>query len=122
MFSASDLPYTIEMTSDEFFDAWKTRQTVQDVLGRTITLSGPISFAYIDGNHTYEFAKRDFLNCDAFLDDNGFILFDDSTAAEFGVKDLMPEIISSGRYRLSAANPNHLFQKSPQRAAGCQGA
>ncbi|HEY6387955.1 MAG TPA: class I SAM-dependent methyltransferase [Candidatus Acidoferrum sp.] len=112
MFSAEDLPYTLEMTSDEFFDAWKKQGAVQDVLGRTLTLGGPISFAYIDGNHTYEFAKRDFLNCDAFLEEDGFIFFDDSTAATFGVRDLMPEIISSGRYTLSATNPNHLFQKN----------
>jgi hypothetical protein len=111
MFSAGDLPYTLEMTSDEFFDAWKDRRTVQDVLGRTLTLGGPISFAYVDGNHTYEFAKRDFLNCDACLDEGGFILFDDSTVPDFGVKDLMPEVMSSGRYILSATNPNHLFRK-----------
>lgn len=111
MFSASDLPYTFEMTSDEFFDAWKRGITAQDVFGRTLALGGPISFAYVDGNHSFEFAKRDFLNCDAYLDEEGFILFDDSTVADFGVKDLMPEVTSSGRYTLSVANPNHLFRK-----------
>ena len=111
MFSAEDLPYTVEMTSDEFFDAWRDRRTVQDVLGRTLTLGGPISFAYVDGNHTYEFAKRDFQNCDACLDEGGFIFFDDSTVAGFGVEDLMLEVISSDRYALESANPNHLFRK-----------
>jgi hypothetical protein len=56
-------------------------------------------------------AKRDFLNSDTFLDSGGFILFDDSTDVQFGVRKLMPEITSGGRYKLIATNPNHLFQK-----------
>jgi hypothetical protein len=111
MFSQDDLPFTIEMFSDEFFDAWKNRIACTDVLGRPLTLGGPFSFCYIDGNHTYEWAKRDFLNCDQFLEVGGFILFDDSTLTEFGVYKLMPEIISGGRYNLIAINPYHLFQK-----------
>jgi hypothetical protein len=111
LFSADDLPYTVEMNSDEFYEEWKRGSTVRDVLGRTLTLGGPISFAYVDGNHTYEFVKRDFQNCDACLDEGGFILFDDSSVANFGVKDLMREVISSGRYTLSGANPNHLLRK-----------
>ena len=111
MFSQDDLPFTIEMFSDEFFDAWKNRMACTDVLGRPLTLGGPFSFCYIDGNHTYECAKRDFLNCDEFLELGGFILFDDSTLTEFGVYKLMPEIISGGRYNLIAINPYHLFQK-----------
>jgi hypothetical protein len=111
MFSPDDLPYTIEMFSDEFFGAWRNRAVHIDVLGRSLTLGGSLSFCYIDGNHTYECAKRDFVNCDAFLENGGFILFDDSTLTEFGVYKLMPEIASSGRYNLIAINPYHLFQK-----------
>ena len=55
--------------------------------------------------------KRDFENCDAFLQVGGFILFDDSTDQGFGVFRLMPEVLATGRYRLVARNPNHLFQK-----------
>ncbi len=43
-----------------------------------------------------------------FLQVGGFILFDDSTDSVFG---LMPEVLATGRYRLVARNPNHLFQK-----------
>jgi hypothetical protein len=110
-FSPDDLPYTVEMTSDEFFEAWKKERTVQDVLGRTFELGGRISFAYVDGKHSYEFAKRDFLNCDELLEEEGFILFDDSSVATFGVKGLMPEVTASGRYSMAAVNPNHLFRK-----------
>jgi hypothetical protein len=111
MFSSDDLPFTVEMFSDEIFSAWKSGKTCSDVLGRPVKLGGVLSFCYIDGNHTYEYAKRDFLNCDEFLEVGGFILFDDSTLTEFGVYKLMPEIISGGRYHLIAANPYHLFQK-----------
>ena len=112
MFSADDLPFTISLSSDEFFAAWKEGKSATDVMGRPVKLGGPLSFCYIDGNHTYEFAKRDFLNCDQFLEQGGFILFDDSTLPEFGVARLMPEIIAGGRYKLIAANPNYLFQKT----------
>jgi hypothetical protein len=111
LFSGDDLPFTIELASNEFFAAWRERKKLQDVFGRPIVLGGPISFCYVDGDHSYEGAKQDFLNCDAFLEEGGFILFDDSTVANFGVRNLMPEVISSGRYKLASANPNHLFQK-----------
>jgi len=111
MFSPDDLPFTIEMTSNEFFEAWKNGRACTDILGRSLNLGGLLSFCYIDGNHTYECTKRDFLNCDEFLEIGGFILFDDSTLTQFGVYKLMPEIISGGNYKLIATNPNHLFQK-----------
>jgi hypothetical protein len=109
MFSGDDLPFTFEMTSDEFFADWRHNRSATDVLGRTLTLGGPLSFCYVDGNHTYECVKRDFINCDAFLEVGGFVLFDDSV--DPGVGDLMPEVFASGRYKLAAKNPNHLFQK-----------
>jgi len=111
MFSPDDLPFTFELTANEFFEKWKNGKVCADVLGRTYTLGGPISFCYIDGNHTYEYAKQDFLNCDAYLVNGGFILFDDSTLTEFTLHKLMPEIIAMSRYRLVAQNPYHLFQK-----------
>jgi len=111
LFSAGDLPFTVEATSDEFFGQWRRGEAVLDIRGRTLQLGGPISFCYIDGNHTYENTKRDFLNCSAFLEPGGFILFDDSTNEMFGVGKLMPEVVNSGQYTLVATNPNHLFQK-----------
>lgn len=112
MFSSEDLPYTFEMFSDEFFAAWQARASASDVLGREYTLGGPLSFCFIDGNHTYDFVKRDFLNCDAFLEVGGFILFDDSTLLKDDVYLLMPEVMATGRYKLVAMNPYHLFQKT----------
>lgn len=115
MFSGDDLPGTIELTSDEFFEAWRAKRQPRDVFGRSTALGGPLSFCYIDGDHSYEGAKKDFVNCDEFLEVGGFLLFDDSANATFGVRDLMPEIMSSGRYELCAANPHHLFRKRIQK-------
>jgi hypothetical protein len=42
--------------------------------------------------------KQNFLNCNAFLEEGGFILFDDSTVEKFDVHELMPEVLATGRY------------------------
>jgi hypothetical protein len=110
-FSPGELPHTIEVFSSEFFELWRKLAAVTDVFGRAVSLGGPLSFCYVDGNHSYEGAKEDFENCDSALEVGGFILFDDSTLKSFGVHKLMPEVLASGRYKLAARNPNHLFQK-----------
>lgn len=56
MFSKNDLPYTIEMYSDDFFAVWEKSILTKDILNRDVQLGGPISFCYIDGNHSYEFS------------------------------------------------------------------
>lgn len=116
MFSGDDLPFTIEATSQELFEMWRQGKETRDVFGRGIKLGGAFSFCYVDGNHSYEGAKEDFVNCDKFLETEGFLLFDDSTLGAFGVWQLMPEVSATGRYQLAAQNPNHLFKKV--RAAG----
>ena len=113
MFSRYDLPHTIEMLSDEFFAAWRNGQEVADVFGGPVRLGGPLSFCYIDGNHSYEYARRDFINCDELLVPGGFILFDDSmdfTGYE-GVRRVVAEVRRSGRYELVIKNPNYFFRK-----------
>jgi hypothetical protein len=112
MFSADDPPYTFEMNSDDFFASWRARESRQDVLSRAYALGGPLSFCFVDGNHTYDYARRDFQNCDTFLQVGGFILFDDSTLLKDDVYKVMPEVIATGRYKLVTMNPNHLFQKT----------
>jgi hypothetical protein len=112
LFSRDDLPYTIELFSDDFFDAWRTNRDVQDVFERPIRLGGPISFCYIDGNHTYDFARRDFEHCDEFLEPGGFILFDDSADdTQWEVRRVVREVAETGRYQLVVKNPNYLFRK-----------
>lgn len=112
MFSRYDLPYTIEAFSDEFFALWNNLKNCTDVLGRSIQLGGPISFCYIDGNHSYAYAKNDFENCDKHLELGGFVLFDDSgDGSGWEVCKVVQEVIQTGRYALIAKVPNYFFQK-----------
>ena len=78
LFSARNLPVSIEAFSDDFFKMWDDNATTTDVFGNKVQLGGPISFAYIDGAHTYEAAKMDFENVAKNLLPGGFVLFDDS--------------------------------------------
>lgn len=112
-FSRHRLPHTIEVFSDEFFDLWKRRAAVLDVFDRSTPMGGPISFAYIDGNHTYPYAKRDFEHTDRHLEVGGFILFDDSSDRNLcGLTRLMREVEHTGRYEVVMKNPNYLFRKT----------
>ena len=89
-------PYPVPLKSDAFFKScWKE----------------PIAFAYIDGDHRYEQAKRDFLNVDRWLEKGGFILFDDTGDEIFGCAKLMPEVKATGRYEMIMQNPNHLWRR-----------
>ncbi len=111
-FSPNNKPYTVEKLSDEFFALWEKGETVCDIFDRDIRLHGKISFCYIDGNHTYEFAKRDFDNVSLYLEIGGFVLFDDSSDINpFGLTKLMKEIMRSHDYELVMKNPNYLFKK-----------
>ncbi|MCP4218794.1 MAG: class I SAM-dependent methyltransferase [bacterium] len=111
-FSPERKPYTIEVFSDEFFKLWEAGKPVSDIFDRDVEVGGPLSFCYIDGNHQYDFARRDFENVHRFLEPGGFVLFDDSyDGNRFGLTKLMKEIKKRGDYRLVIKNPNYLFQK-----------
>lgn len=112
MFSRHALPHTVEKFSDDFFAAWDRRETVTDVFGAKATLGGSISFCYIDGNHAYDFARRDFENTDRFLEPGGFVLFDDSAdGSQWEVCRVIEEVKRLPNYRMIVKNPNYLFQK-----------
>lgn len=112
-FSGKNLPFTVELFADEFFQRWGNRTIVEDVFERTIQLGGPISFCFIDGNHKYPFVKSDFDNCDKYLVPGGFILFDDSADSWgiAGVQEVVREISKSKKYKTVFKNPNYLIQK-----------
>jgi hypothetical protein len=85
---------------------------VRDVFGREVHLGGPIGFAYVDGNHSYDVARRDFDGCDAHLEAGGFILFDDSADhSVWEVRRVVREAIRTGRYEVVAKNPNYLLRR-----------
>lgn len=105
-------PYTCHLTSDNFFENWKTNNKFIDVFDRTFSINKKISFSYIDGDHSYEQTKKDFENVDSKLNLNGFVLIDDSADhLNFGSSEFIKEIKGNSRYRFVAKNPNYLFQK-----------
>ena len=111
-FSRDDLPHTIELVSDEFFEAWGRARRTDDLFGRAVKLGGPIAFCYIDGNHTYAFARRDFENVDRYLEPGGFVHFDDSAdGTRFEVGRVVQDVKRLANYRMALKNPNYLFQK-----------
>ena len=84
--------------------------------GLQAQLGGSVSFAYIDGNHTYEFCRRDFENTNRHLDVGGLILFDDSADSDpFGLTRLVKEIRALPHCDLVMKNPNYLFRKTALR-------
>ena len=111
--SGDRLPYAFDLTSDRLFDAWRAGETLTDVFGREHRLGGPIAFCFVDGDHRYEQARRDFLNADRVLVPDGFLLFDDSD--EFGafpdVHRVVQEALRDFGYELVAENPHHLLRK-----------
>ena len=111
-FTPHRLPYTIECFADDFFCDWFDNVIKVDVFDRSIALGGKIGFCYIDGNHTYEFALRDFENTDRALVSGGFILFDDSAdGSAWEVNRLTRRIASGSEYELISKTPNYLFRK-----------
>jgi Methyltransferase domain len=111
-FCRPNIPHTIEADSDAFFEQWSSEQNLMDVFGAPVKLGGPISFCFIDGNHSYAFARRDFENTDRFLVPKGFILFDDSAdGSEWEVCQVVKEVLASGSYDLVSKKPNYLLQK-----------
>ena len=113
LFSEKSRPYAIEAYSKQFFELWRNRSTTKDVFGRSVTLGGPISFAYIDGAHTYETTKGDFLGVDQHLLTGGFILFDDSfdNSPFEGVTRVAQEVKYNPCYELVLNTPNYFFKK-----------
>lgn len=112
-FSKSNLPYVFRNTSDEFFALLKSSDRIADLRNRELKTDLRFSLVYIDGNHDYDFAKRDFENAHERLAEGGFILFDDSEDhSNFGCAQLAREIESHPDYTLVMKNPNRLFQKN----------
>jgi hypothetical protein len=114
LFSSEIRPSVIETSSDKFFERWKTEKRATDIFGRDVQLGGAISFAYVDGDHSYESVKKDFLNVDQHLSPGGFLLLDDSAdnSTFDGVKQLTAEITANARYELVLKTPNYCFRRT----------
>ena len=113
LFSGDRLPHHIELDSNAFFARWDARETRNDFFGNSAQLGGPISFAYIDGDHTYAQSKRDFENVDRHLEPGGFIVFDDSGSGKFGCSKVAEEVAALARYELISRQQNYCVRKRP---------
>jgi Methyltransferase domain len=112
LFHPDRLPHHIVASSDRYFELWTQRAEVVDFFGRTTTLGGAISLAYIDGDHTYQQSWRDFENVDRFLLPGGFIIFDDSADwCDWESKRSAREAASRPDYELVAKAPNYCIAK-----------
>jgi len=111
MFSGHHVPHLVEAYSHEFLAAWARGQQCGDLFGRPVRLGGPLGFVYIDGSHTYEAAKGDFLGADPFVVPGGFVFFDDSTPGWAGVHRVVQEVLQRPDYELLFARPNYFFRK-----------
>jgi len=108
----NSLPYICHIKSDGFFEKWNNNEELTDVFNRKIHLNHKISFAYIDGDHSYRQTKKDFENVSKFLIKGGFILVDDSADyLNFGSVKYVRKIKSNSNFMVVAKNPNYLFQK-----------
>lgn len=100
-----------DLASDDFFEAWGQAE-IKNLHGGYFMPQGKISFAYIDGNHTYDYALRDFENVDKLLVPGGFILFDDSADyTNWGSKKVAQQAAKSGKYEVVKKNPHYFLRK-----------
>jgi predicted O-methyltransferase YrrM len=110
--SADRLPYTVQATSAAFFDSWERNEEAADVFGRQVKLGGPISFAYIDGDHSLEVARNDFNSVAKRLLPGGLVLLDDSAKGlPFGSSAMMGVLAAREDFEVVDRNPNYLLRK-----------
>jgi hypothetical protein len=112
VFSQGLLPHSFEKTSDEFFREWRAAAELSDLFARPVKLGGPMSFAYVDGNHSYEGTREDVNNVSEFLLPGGYMLLDDTNAGSpFGCRQVALELLKDKAYEIVAVSPNHLFRR-----------
>lgn len=109
---SNTLPYSFQLFSDDFFEKWKNKSILTDVFDREVQTGGSIAFAYIDGNHTYEQALKDYRHVMEYLVPGGFLLLDDSASTNhFGSAKLAHQLKTEHQLKLIDNSYNHLFQK-----------
>lgn len=110
--SKDNMPHSFHLTSDDFFVKWENEETLKDLFGRDIKLGGKISFAYIDGDHSYKAARNDFENTAKNLLSGGFIFMDDTADYfTYGSKEYMQELKKKTDFEIVLSNPNYLLRK-----------
>lgn len=112
LLSSANLPFTMHLSSFDFLEKWDKNELYEDVFGRKVQLGGAVAFAYIDGNHAYDFVSREFEIIDKHLLNGGFLLLDDSfDGCKMGSAKFARELLQNPDYKVVGCNPNYLFQK-----------
>lgn len=112
LLSADRLPHSVQATSAAFFDKWERNEEVTDVFGRQVKLGGPISFAYIDGDHHIDVAQNDFNSVAKRLLPGGLVLLDDSAKGlPYGSSAMMGVLTAREDFEVVGRNPNYLLRK-----------
>ncbi len=112
IFGAHHSIHAFESFSDQFLGKWDKGDVAEDVFGKPVQLGGPISFAYIDGAHTYEATRNEFEGVHPHLASGGFILFDDSASyCGFGSARVASEVLQRDDYELVYTTPNYFFRR-----------
>ncbi len=109
---ADRLPFHACASSDDFFQAWQRNETLVDLHGRRVALGGPLAFALIDGDHSYEQTSRDLMNVDRHLVLGGLVFMHDTASRDGGPRKALLEAIAQRRYRRVLENPNALIRKT----------
>lgn len=107
------LPYTFADRSHSFLRRWAAKEDAVDVHGRRKRLGSPLSFAYIDGAHSYEGAIGDFHGIDPFILPGGYVLFDDTGYNWPEMNRVVAEMAANPAYQLLFTTPNHFYMKKP---------
>lgn len=116
------------MWSAELLSAWQESLEVSDLFGNNLRLGRAVAFAFIDGNHGYDFVKADFKAVDKVMMPGGVVLFDDSAdlTGSPGVRRFMKELksgpLADGRYSLISKASNYLIRKDTVRINPRRGA
>jgi hypothetical protein len=111
-FSGRNLPHSFEMASGEFLKRWAGNEECADLFGRRVKLGGPIAFAYVDGDHTYEGADADMRGIVPHLVPGGLIFMDDSAdGCPFGSGRVAQEFQSNPNFSVVFKTGHYLFRR-----------
>ena len=74
---------------------------------------GPFDLIFIDGNHDYEIAKKDFENYKEMISDNGVIILHDiKSKVHEGIPRLWNEITSKNEYEIDTVYNDDVIMKT----------
>lgn len=75
----------------------------------------PLDLVFIDGNHSYETTKTDFLLSESWISPEGIVVFHDCNAVDhMGVSRVIGEALASGRWMIGGHVASLLWVRQVQ--------